>query len=122
MMNLAACFLIGSGLLFFIAAVVGILRFPDFYSRMHAAGKGDTLSTLLVISGAIVYYLGEQGIHTASLLVAGKMALIFVFILIASPTATHALTRAGLDSGIEPLIDPKGKAQPETPKAPAPKS
>ncbi len=40
-----------TGLLFFVATTVGIIRFPDFYSRVHAAGKGDTLSTTLFLGG-----------------------------------------------------------------------
>ena len=39
------------GLLFFVGTSVGMIRFPDFYSRMHAAGKGDTLSTMLMLAG-----------------------------------------------------------------------
>ena len=39
------------GLLFFVGTPVGMIRFPDFYSRMHAAGKGDTLSTMLMLAG-----------------------------------------------------------------------
>ena len=54
-MNVLAAILIGLGIFFFLGAVVGLLRFPDFYTRMHAAGKGDTLSTLLILGGFIVY-------------------------------------------------------------------
>ena len=41
--------LAGLGLLFFLGAAVGLFRFPDFYTRIHAAGKGDTLSSLLIL-------------------------------------------------------------------------
>ena len=39
------------GLIFFFGSAVGMVRFPDFYTRMHAAGKGDTLSTMLMLGG-----------------------------------------------------------------------
>ena len=39
------------GLIFFLGSAVGMVRFPDFYTRMHAAGKGDTLSTMLMLGG-----------------------------------------------------------------------
>ena len=39
------------GLIFFLGAAVGLVRFPDFYTRLHAAGKGDTLSTMLMLTG-----------------------------------------------------------------------
>ena len=45
MMEILAYILISTGLIFFLGTTIGLLRFPDFYSRMHAAGKGDTLST-----------------------------------------------------------------------------
>ena len=41
------------GLVFFLGTAVGMVRFPDFYTRMHAAGKGDTLSTMLMLAGWI---------------------------------------------------------------------
>ena len=40
------------GLVFFLGSAVGMVRFPDFYTRMHAAGKGDTLSTMLMLLGS----------------------------------------------------------------------
>ncbi len=47
------------GLVFFIGAAFGLLRFPDFYTRMHAAGKGDTLCSLLIVLGVAVGLLAE---------------------------------------------------------------
>ena len=84
-----------SGLLFFVATTVGIIRFPDFYSRVHAAGKGDTLSTTLFLGGAIVYLLSD--FSGGTLLTAGKLLLIVFYIFIASPTATHAIIDAGYE-------------------------
>jgi len=101
--------LILSGLVFFFGAAVGLMRFPDFYSRMHAAGKGDTLSTLLVISGFALYQLRD--IHDLShdwpvLLVVLKLLAIVVFIYLTSPTSTSALADAGWEDGVEPVIEP----------------
>jgi multicomponent Na+:H+ antiporter subunit G len=89
-----------TGLLFFFATTVGLLRFPDFYSRMHAAGKGDTLSSLLLLLALVLYNFHE--LDLANLLVAMKILLIVVFIFMASPTATHAITDAGFESGVKP--------------------
>ena len=50
-MTLIAIALIILGLFFFFGTTIGILRLPDFYSRAHAAGKADTLSTILIILG-----------------------------------------------------------------------
>ena len=50
-----------SGLFFFLGASVGILRFPGFYTRMHAAGKADTLSSILILLGCAIYVLSIEG-------------------------------------------------------------
>lgn len=89
-----------SGLLFFFATTIGLLRFPDFYSRMHAAGKGDTLSSLLMLLALVIYNFHHFDI--TNLLVAMKILLIVVFIFMASPTATHSITDAGYESGVQP--------------------
>ena len=89
-----------TGLLFFFATTVGLLRFPDFYSRMHAAGKGDTLSSLMILLALVLYNFHE--VNLANLLVSIKILLIVVFIFMASPTATHAITDAGFESGVKP--------------------
>jgi len=99
-MNGVVILLVVSGLIFFLATTVGLLRFPDFYSRMHAAGKGDTLSSLLMLGGLALYEFHE--INIATILVGAKILLIVVFIFMASPTATHAITDAGFESGVKP--------------------
>ncbi|MEM9281196.1 MAG: monovalent cation/H(+) antiporter subunit G [Verrucomicrobiota bacterium] len=95
------------GLAFFLGAAVGLIRFPDFYTRTHAAGKGDTLSSLLVILGLAIYQLRD--FHSLShdwpiLLVIAKLLAVSLFILITSPTSTHALMDAGWEDGVEPEI------------------
>ena len=99
-MDIIVILLSVSGLVFFFATTVGILRFPDFYSRMHAAGKGDTLSSLIMLLALVLYEFHE--VNLANLLVALKILLIVVFIFMASPTATHAIIDAGYESGIQP--------------------
>lgn len=98
--------LVVAGLIFFFGASVGLLRFPDFYARMHAAGKGDTLSTLLIMAGAGLYELHHFGAEDSStlgaILIVAKIIAIGIFIMVTSPTSTHALMQAGYDDGIEP--------------------
>jgi multicomponent Na+:H+ antiporter subunit G len=99
---LSAIFIV-SGMLFFLGATVGIVRFPDFYTRMHAAGKGDTLSTVLITTGMAIQVLGSFDLaHWTVALVAIKILAIGGFIMLTSPTSTHALMKAGFDDGIEP--------------------
>ena len=101
-MEYVAAIMISAGILFFVGEVVGIHKFPDFYTRMHAAGKGDTLSTILIVGGFIVYSI-SQGDEAGNWNVLVKLALIAVFILVTSPTSTHALMKAGFDAGLKPV-------------------
>jgi multicomponent Na+:H+ antiporter subunit G len=99
---------ISIGLLFFLGAAVGLIRFPDFYTRMHAAGKGDTLSTLLIMVGIICYILAradfsDVGDAVATGVVVLKIMGIGAFIMFTSPTSTHALMKAGYEDGIKPF-------------------
>ena len=102
--------LIVLGLLFFLGAVVGMVRFPDFYTRMHAAGKGDTLSSLLVVLGFALYQLDAGDWDRSHWLVALKLVGICAFIMITSPTSTHALMNAGYEDGCVPKIGSGGNA------------
>lgn len=88
------------GLCLFTIGVIGVLRLPDFYSRLHAAGKSDSLAALLVLIGVALYNLQQFSLD--NLLVSIKIMFIAVFIYVASPTATHAITRAALVMGVTP--------------------
>ena len=99
--ELCGMILAGVGLLFFLGAAVGLYRFPDFYTRMHAAGKGDTLSSLLILAGFALITLEELSVMEWLLVV--KLLAIVLFVMLTSPTSTHALMRAGFEDGIEPV-------------------
>lgn len=96
----AAGVLIIGGIFFFAVGVLGVLRFPDFYTRLHAAGKCDSLAAVLVITGLAIYNLADFSF--ANLLVSLKILAIAAFVFVASPTATHAITKAALIMGVEP--------------------
>ena len=100
MLDLIVILLLSVGILFFCGTINGLLRFPDFYTRMHAAGKGDTLSTVLMLLGLALYTFHDPSVH--DFLTGYKIIFIAVLIAIASPTATHALMDAGYEAGIKP--------------------
>lgn len=102
-----AGFLVIAGIFFFAVGVLGILRFPDFYTRLHAAGKCDSLAAVLVILGIALYNLAE--FSPANLLVSFKIMAIAAFVFVASPTATHAVTEAALIIGVEPWTKKDGQ-------------
>ena len=108
MLDILVVIMLSAGVLFFLGTTNGLLRFPDFYTRMHAAGKGDTLSTVLILLGLALYHFHHPSAE--AFLTDYKILFIAVLIFIASPTATHALMDAGYESGIKPWggeTDPK---------------
>jgi multicomponent Na+:H+ antiporter subunit G len=91
--------LIGGGF-FCVVGALGMLRMPDFYTRMHAASVVETLGAGLILLGLLL----QAGLT----LVAVKLLFIGVLILVASPTATHALARAAVVRGLNPLLADQG--------------
>ena len=92
---LAAGFL-GLGVLTMLVSAFGVVRFPDFYTRLHAAGKGDTLGQGLVLFGLLL--IAGFGFD------AFKLAVIIFFVMILNATATHGLARAGWLAGMRPWL------------------
>jgi multicomponent Na+:H+ antiporter subunit G len=83
----------GSG--FLLIGGIGVLRMPDFYTRLHPAGITDTMGAGLVLIGLML----QGGLS----LVTAKLLLIFLFIFFTSPTSSHAIARAALAAGLRPL-------------------
>lgn len=87
-----------AGGFFCVVGSVGLLRMPDFFTRMHAASVIDTLGAGLVLLGLVL----QAGFG----LVAVKLLMVGVLIFFASPTATHALARAAMARGLQPQLAP----------------
>lgn len=92
---LSALCLAGGGF-FCVVGGIGLLRMPDFYTRMHAASVAETLGAGLILLGLMF----QAGLT----LVAVKLAMVGLLIFFASPTATHALARAALLRGLVPKL------------------
>jgi len=88
---LSAIFLI-IGAVFFLAGTLGLLRFPDVYTRLHALTKADNLGLGLIIIGL--------AIQSESLAAAGKLVLIWLLILVAGAGVSHLIARGALERGI----------------------
>ena len=86
--------LIVAGVVFALIGSIGVLRLPDFYTRIHAARKLDTMSLGLCMAGLAIL----QG----PALNAVKLILIFAFASIANPAAANALGRSAIRAGLEP--------------------
>jgi len=91
---LSGSFLLAGSLLC-LAGGIGMIRFPDFYTRIHASGVTETLATSLIIIGLML--------QNAGVLVLMKLLIIWLLILLTSPTSGHALAKAAYRSGHKPL-------------------
>jgi len=92
---LGAICLVG-GALFAVVGGIGLLRFPDVYTRMHAAGITDTLGAGLVLVGL--------ALHAGPSLAAVKLLMVLFFLLVTSPTSTHALAQSAISRGVKPKL------------------
>ena len=92
-----------AGLIFFLGAAVGMVRFPDFYTRMHAAGKGDTLSTMLMLAGFGLFTMEDFSLGSWLLFL--KIMGVVLFIFLSTPTSSHALMRAAFEDDEMPMTE-----------------
>ncbi len=94
--NIVTIVLILAGSFFILVGSIGVIRLPDFFTRSHAIGKSDTLGIMLIIAGLMVF----EGFTLNSL----KLLLIFVFVTLVNPVATHALAREAFNKGLKPWL------------------
>lgn len=90
-----ACLMLGGFLC--VSGGLGLFRFPDFFTRMHAASVTDSLGSGLIILGLIFQ-------SSFDWLVIAKLLFIIFFIFLTSPTSSHALAKAAIHAGLKPLI------------------
>jgi len=95
-----ACLVAGG--LFCLVGGIGLLRMPDFFTRMHAASVTDTLGVGFVLLGLAL----QSGVGLTLV----KLVFLGLLILFTSPTATHALAKAALARGLEPRLAPREDA------------
>ncbi len=93
--------LLAMGGFFIVTGSIGLIRFPDVYTRMHATGKCDTLGAALILTACMV--------HEGFSFVTIKLLFILVFIYIVNPTATHAIARVAHMAGVIPWKRSKEK-------------
>ena len=94
MIELLGKLLLISGAIFVVIGAIGLLRFPDVYTRIHAASVVDTLGAGLVLIGL--------GLIAGVSLVTIKLILILALLLLTGPTATHALAKAAIHGRLPP--------------------
>ena len=97
-LNLISAGLLAAGSIFVLIGAFGLIRLPDFYTRLHAAGITDTLGAELILLGLMF----QAGLS----LVTVKLILISLFIFFTSPTATQAVANAARVMGLKPMLVP----------------
>ncbi len=102
-MSIAGTVLLGLGLFFMAVTAIGLVRLPDFFSRVHSVSKSETLGIALVLLGLIAH----EGLDQISL----KLGLIALFVFITNPVAAHVLTRSAVRSGLMPWRRPRPPAE-----------
>ena len=90
-----------AGSLFLIIGTIGLIRFPDFFTRLHASSVVDTSGCILIMFGLML----QSGLSIVTV----KLILVVIFILFTTPTATHALAKAALHGELKPLLHHSGE-------------
>lgn len=99
--DVASWILLVAGGVFCVIGTIGLIRMPDFFTRIHAASVTDTLGAGLILAGL--------ALQSGFTLVTAKLFMIGLLIFFTSPTATHALAKAALARGMKPLLADEGR-------------
>jgi multicomponent Na+:H+ antiporter subunit G len=94
-LDIASWALIVAGGAFCLVGAIGILRMPDFYTRVHAASVTDVVGSFAILLGL--------ALQAGASLVTVKLVFIALLVFFTSPAATHALVKAALERGVEPM-------------------
>lgn len=95
--NLLSWVLLLAGAGFVLVGGIGLLRLPEFFTRLHAVSIPDTLGAALITAGLMI----QAGLTLGAL----KLLLILAFLWFTGPTATHALAKSALHGGLKPRAE-----------------
>lgn len=96
-LNVIISILLISGTFFLLSGAIGVIRFPDIYTRLHAATKASTLGITGILIGAFLFLYVDQSI------VSGKLLLAIIFTLLTVPVSGHMISRAAHRNGVKPV-------------------
>lgn len=102
-LDIISSILLIAGVFFGLSGAVGLFKFPDFFTRVHAASVTDSMAVILIISGLLL--------QTSFDLNTAKLLFILAFLMITSPTASHALAKSARHGGLLTLPEVKEKQQ-----------
>ena len=98
-MDVVSSILLITGVFFGLSGAIGLFRFPDFFTRVHAASVTDSIAALFIVGGLLL--------QTSFDLNTAKLLFILLFLMITSPTASHALAKSARHGGLLALTEEK---------------
>ncbi|TNC81199.1 MAG: sodium:proton antiporter [Oleiphilus sp.] len=98
-LDIISSVLLVAGVFFGLSGAIGLFKFPDFFTRVHAASVTDSIAAILIISGLLL--------QTSFDLNTAKLIFIFFFLMITSPTASHALAKSARHGGLLSMAERK---------------
>lgn len=104
-LDIVSSILLIAGVFFGLSGAVGLFKFPDFFTRVHAASVTDSISAILILGGLLL--------QTSFDLNTAKLLFILMFLMITSPTASHALAKSARHGGLLSLAEAKPEQQKE---------
>ncbi|WP_010650984.1 monovalent cation/H(+) antiporter subunit G [Oceanobacillus massiliensis] len=97
--NIAIIFSTLVGTFFILSASIGIIRFPDIFTKLHAATKASTLGVISILIAAFLFLYLQHSI------ISGKLLLAIGFILLTNPVSAHMISRAAHLKGVKPVLN-----------------
>lgn len=94
LLDIIGLFFIFLGIPFFLSGTIGLIRFPDIYTRLHALTKADNVGLGLIILGI--------AFQASSILTVAKLFLIWILVLLASSASCHLVARSAMQKNIQP--------------------
>lgn len=101
-LDIVSWFFLILGSFFSIVGGIGIVRFPEFFSRLHGGGITDTMGAGMLMIGLLF--------QAEAPLVAVKLMMILFFLLMTSPASCHALAKSAISQNVKPSLDNKKKS------------
>ncbi|GAA3916101.1 monovalent cation/H(+) antiporter subunit G [Litoribacillus peritrichatus] len=95
-----------AGIFFGLSGAIGLFKFPDFFTRVHAASVTDSIAAMLIIGGLLL--------QTSFDLNTAKLIFILLFLMLTSPTASHALAKSARHGGLLTMAETKKDKQEQT--------
>ena len=99
LLDIVSSILLIAGVFFGLSGAIGLFKFPDFFTRVHAASVTDSIAAILIIAGLLL--------QTSLDLNTAKLLFILSFLMITSPTASHALAKSARHGGLLSLTETK---------------